>query len=263
MTQGEAIESHRVPLEGTTWSVWRDVCLRSAGFPADMVLAICDEPLARSADLIGADLAGADPAGRVAYDTAFADAAGRLSRAVAAVDAHPRFREAVTWQNPGLAQRLRDAGVGTSRRSQDRKRELLIANYLQRYCLKNDTIGFFGPVGWASAGSGAVGLVVVPGEQLLARRTTYFEVWAIDKVAVAIARQGRELGWLRPRRTRSTLLAGNVLHRPHRRPVTLTDAELRVLLACDGSRTISDVLDGASTARARRAWCPRCAGPAG
>ncbi|MGD0067774.1 MAG: lantibiotic dehydratase, partial [Streptosporangiaceae bacterium] len=165
MTQGEAIESHRVPLEGTTWSVWRDVCLRSAGFPADMVLAICDEPLARSADLIGADLAGADPAGRVAYDTAFADAAGRLSRAVAAVDAHPRFREAVTWQNPGLAQRLRDAGVGTSRRSQDRKRELLIANYLQRYCLKNDTIGFFGPVGWASAGSGAVGLVVVPGEQ--------------------------------------------------------------------------------------------------
>jgi Lantibiotic dehydratase, N terminus len=246
MTQGEALESHRVPLAGTTWSVWRDVCLRSAGFPADMMLAICDEPLARSADL-----AGADPAGRVAYDTAFADAAGRLSRAVAAADAHLVFREAITWQNPGLAQRLRDAGVGTSRRSQDRKRELLIANYLQRYCLKNDTIGFFGPVGWASAGSDATGLVVVPGEQLLARRTTYFEVWAIDKVAAAIAPQGRELGWLRPRRTRSTLLAGNILHRPNRKPVTLTDAEVRVLLACDGSRTINDVQDQAGTPQTR------------
>ena len=76
MTQGVW---HRVPLAGTTWSIWRDVCLRSAGFPADMVLAICDEPLARSADQ-----AGADPAGRVAYDTEFAGAAGRLSRAVAA-----------------------------------------------------------------------------------------------------------------------------------------------------------------------------------
>jgi hypothetical protein len=211
-----------------------------------MVLAICDEPLARSADL-----AGTDPAGRLAYDKVYADAAGRLSRAIAGIHADPVFQEAVTWQNPGLAQRLRDAGVGTSRRSKDRGRELVVASYLQRYCLKNDTIGFFGPVGWASAGQDVAGLVVVPGEQLLARRTTYFEVWAIDKVAAEIARQGRALGWLRPRRTRSVFLDGNVLHRPYRKPVTLTDAELRVLLACDGRRTISDVLDMAGGPEAR------------
>src|SRR5580693_506449 len=234
---------HRVRLPGTAWSVWRDVCVRSAGFPADMVLAICDEPLARSADL-----AGTDPAGRLAYDKVYADAAGRLSRAIASTHGDPVFQEAITWQNPGLAQRLQDAGVGTSRRSKQRQRELVIANYLQRYCLKNDTIGFFGPVGWARVDPGTAGLVVVPGEQLIARRTTYFEVWAIDKVAAAIARQGRVLGWLRPRRTRSVFLAGSVLHRPHRQPVTLTDAELRILHECDGSRTIGDVLasDGAS-----------------
>ncbi|MGD0067047.1 MAG: lantibiotic dehydratase, partial [Streptosporangiaceae bacterium] len=159
--------AHRVPLAGTTWSVWRDVCVRSAGFPADMMLAICDEPLARSADLIGADLSGADPAGRLAYDKEYGEAAGRLSRGIAGTYADPVFQEAVTWQNPGLGQFLRDhdAGPGAARRSKQRQRELVIANYLQRYCLKNDTIGFFGPVGWASAGSGAVGLVVVPGEQ--------------------------------------------------------------------------------------------------
>ena len=205
-----------------------------------MVLALCDGPLARSADL-----AGADPAGRLAYDKAYGDAAGRLSRTIAAIRADPVFQEALTWQNPGLAQRLQDAGVGTTRRSKDRGRELVIASYLQRYCLKNDTIGFFGPVGWARVDPGTAGLVVVPGEQVVARRTTYFEVWAIDKVAAAIAGRGRVLGWLRPRRTRSVFLAGNVLHRPHRGPVTLTGAELGVLLACDGTRTVGDVLDSA------------------
>jgi Lantibiotic dehydratase, N terminus len=237
---------HRVRLPGTAWSVWRDVCVRSAGFPADMVLAICDEPLARSADL-----AGTDPAGRLAYDKVYADAAGRLSRAIASTHGDPVFQEAITWQNPGLAQRLQDAGVGTSRRSKDRGRELVIASYLQRYCLKNDTIGFFGPVGWATAGHGRAGLVVTPGDQLIARTTTYFEVWAIDKVAAAITRQGRVQGWLRPRRPRSVFLDGNILHRPHRKPVTLTDAELQILQACDGRRTIVEVVDSAGVPEAR------------
>ncbi len=207
-----------------------------------MMLAICDEPLARSADL-----AESDPAERPAYDLAYGGAVGRLSRGIAGIHADPVFQEAVTWQNPGLAQFLHDhdAGPDAARRSKQRQRELVIANYLQRYCLKNDTIGFFGPVGWASADPGAAGLVVRPGEQVIARRSTYFEVWAIDKVAAEIARRGRVLGWLRPRRTRSVFVAGNVLHRPHRGPVTLTGAELRVLAACDGRRTVSEVLGGA------------------
>ncbi len=252
MAQGGVVEAagagHRVPLAGTGWSVWRDVCLRSAGFPADMVLAICDEPLARSADVAGADVAG-----RLAYDVAYDGAVGRLSGGIAATFADPGFREALTWQNPGLVQRLHDhdAGPGAERRSQVRKRELVIASYLQRYCLKNDTIGFFGPVGWASAGLGGAGLAVTPGEQVIGRRTTYFEVWAIDKVAAAVAGPGRAAGWLRPRRPRSVFLAGSVLHRPHRQPVTLTGSELAILVACDGCRTISEVLEAAGMPQAR------------
>src|SRR5579859_4167453 len=245
MTQAVVAETwHRVGLEGTKWSVWRDVGLRGAGFSADTVLAICDSPLASSADR--------DGRGPV-YDAVFADAAMRLSTAIAAVNADPAFQEALTWQNPGLVQFLHDHDIsqGAARRSKDRKRELVVASYLQRYCLKNDTIGFFGPVGWATAGHDGPGLAVMPGERLISRRTTHFEVWAIDKVAAAIARQGRVLGWLRPRRTRSVFLAGNVLHRPHRPPVTLTDAELKVLLACDGRRTISDVLESVGPPRAR------------
>src|ERR1700677_4396982 len=243
----EASVAHRVPLDGTTWSVWRDVGLRSAGFPADMMLDICDEDLARSADIAGA------------YDVVYPDAARRLCHAIAGIAADPAFKEALTWQNPTLARFLENAGVGRlARRSKDRQRELVIASYLQRYCLKNDTIGFFGPVGWACADPGTPGLVVTPGNQLIARRTTNFEVWAIAKVAAAIAEQGRALGWLRPRRARSAFLDGNVLHCPHRKPVTLTDDEVRILQACDGSATISDVLasDGASA----RALLTRLAG---
>ena len=153
-----------------------------------MVAVLCDEPLAAAADL-----ADADPAG---LDRVFAEAAGRLSRAVAGVYADRRFREAVTWQNPGLAQFLdeHDKGPDAPRRSKQRQRELVIASYLQRYCLKNDTIGFFGPVGWAAVDPGTAGLAVTPGEQLIARRNTYFEVWAVDKVAAVIARPGREQG---------------------------------------------------------------------
>jgi len=235
--------------------MWRDVGLRSAGFPAGMVLAICDEPLARAADLAAIELNGADPVGRPggagpAYQAAYSAAAGRLSRAIAGIEADPCFREALVWQNPGLVRRLRESGVGTGRRSKDRGQELVIASYLQRYCLKNDTIGFFGPVGWATVTPGTPDLVMTPGERLIARQTTYFEVWAIDAVAAVIARHGRVLGWLRPRRPRSVFLAGNVLHRPNRPPVTLTDTELRILAACDGSRTISEVLAGEPEARA-------------
>jgi Lantibiotic dehydratase, N terminus len=209
-----------------------------------MVLAVSDEPLARSADL--------DGRGPV-FDAVFADATTRLSSAIAAIHADPVFQEALTWQNPGLARFLQDHGIskGPARRTKDRDRELVVASYLQRYCLKNDMIGFFGPVGWATAGHDGPGLVVTPGKQLIARRTTYFEVWAIDKVAAAIAVQGRVQGWLRPRRTRSAFVDGNVLHRPHRKPVTLTDVEMAILLACDGSRTISDVLGSAGAADAR------------
>jgi hypothetical protein len=244
-----------------------------------MVLAICDEPLAHSADLAaadreaadreaadraGANRAGANRAGAdrdgaelaepgPAYDAVYAAATGRLSRAIAGIHADTLFQEALAWQNPRLAQSLHDhdAGPGAARRSKQRQRELVIANYLQRYCLKNDTIGFFGPVGWATAERDTAGLVVMPGEQVIGRRTTYFEVWAIDKVAAAIAGQGRVQGWLRPRRIRSAFLDGNVLRRPYRQPVTLTDVEVQILRACDGRRTITEVVDGAGIPQAR------------
>ncbi|MBC3840302.1 hypothetical protein GXW82_09015 [Streptacidiphilus sp. 4-A2] len=76
--------------------------------------------------------------------------------------AEQRFLEALAWQNPAAmrnwvarhAAALRD-GEELSRGA---KREALLARYAQRYCAKNDTIGFFGPVAWARFDERAAGL---------------------------------------------------------------------------------------------------------
>src|SRR5689334_12423950 len=62
------------------------------------------------------------------------------------------FQEAVIWQNrhafeTGVQPISREEG-GPARNQRQRNHEELVANYVQRYCVKNDTIGFFGPVAW-------------------------------------------------------------------------------------------------------------------
>ena len=63
-----------------------------------------------------------------------------------------RFQEAVIWQsrsgfNTGVG-KLAEKPPTTARNSSGRRKEALVASYLQRYCAKNDTIGFFGPSAW-------------------------------------------------------------------------------------------------------------------
>jgi hypothetical protein len=229
--------AHEIALGGTAWRLWRDVCLRSAGFPARRVLELCDNELAAAADEYGRS-----PGARPAYAAAYGAAAARLPRVIAAIARDPLFREAVTWQNPGMVTNGLDRITPDAPRNvKGRLRELAVTTYLQRYCLKNDTIGFFGPVGWATLTDQDDGLTVVPGDGLLAQRTTYFEVWAIDQAARAIAGREQVAGWLRPRPDPSVLVTGNRLHRPRQRPAVLSPGQLRLLKRCDG-RTVSELI---------------------
>jgi hypothetical protein len=61
----------------------------------------------------------------------------------------------------------------------------VIAGYWQRYCAKNDTIGFFGPLGWgrfADAGSA----IDVRAGALQAERVVHLETWAVEALARAV-----------------------------------------------------------------------------
>jgi hypothetical protein len=242
---GSAAASHHVPLRGTGWSLWREAALRSAGFPAAGLRAVCDDDLAHAVDKAGRWDPG-DAGLRAAYQAAVA----RLSAAVAATAADPAFREAVAWQNPALIGSCLDKLVrGEPRNVRGRLHESTVVRYLQRYLLKNDTIGFFGPVGWALLAPDQADLDVTPGEGLLAARSTHFEMWAVDALARALSRLPELAGSLVPRRAVAVAVtADSVLLRPLRPPVRLTGAEVAVLAQCDGHRTVRAVLSAAAVA---------------
>src|SRR5271163_4314138 len=119
---------------------------------------------------------------RVEFERLFSAAREEASAAVRRIAAAPRFREALTWQNHPLIRTCIEPLLGRGTRSlssKHRQHEELVASYLHRYCVKNDTIGFFGPVGWARFEEHGRALHAKPGEGLLAARCVYFEQWAI------------------------------------------------------------------------------------
>jgi hypothetical protein len=147
------MHDHLVSLAGD-WALWRDFAVRSAGFPVRGldVFGASDES-ARLAD-IAADCAFADAVAwqnRSAYRTAVAKIAGRTSE-------------------PGSKRRRRDG---------------VVAAYWQRYCSKNDTIGFFGPLAWGAIRD-AGPAISVRSRGLIASREVHLESWCMEALAQTV-----------------------------------------------------------------------------
>jgi acyl carrier protein len=227
------------------WALWRTVCLRGAGFGVGFLDALADPDLARAADAVLAADPGAREQAEAAYAAGFTAATGRLSAALydAAVD--PALREAVTWQNAhglktGLDSLVRHGRRPAKRNAQHRQHEALVASYVQRYCAKNDTIGFFGPVGWSRIDDGAGVRVTHPEPgRLLSGRVTYLEGWAVRGVMASHEPALRP--WLVPRRMPFVGIDGTRLWLPLTPPIPLTPSEAAVLRVVDGRRTAREV----------------------
>lgn len=162
------------------------------------------------------------------------------------------LREAITWQNraalPTAIDPLRACDPAAPR-SGDRAHEELLAKYLQRYCVKNDTIGFFGPIGWARVEGEDAGILVKPGPALVAQRGVHFEQWAIDRLAAVILSQNPGLErWLVPRRLPFVRIDGDSVVSAVSGKAELTAEELRVLRECDGTKTAADMGEEAQPA---------------
>ncbi|MGC6329021.1 lantibiotic dehydratase [Rhizorhabdus sp. FW153] len=97
----------------------------------------------------------------------------------------PLFREAVAWQNRRiLATALDRLAVDVPLDKKARQSLRVVARYVQRYTAKNDTIGFFGPLGWARLVPEAPG-AFVPADALVAARRVSFEPWAVKAIVNA------------------------------------------------------------------------------
>jgi amino acid adenylation domain-containing protein len=226
------------------WALWRTVCLRAAGFPVHLVAALGDAGLADAADAAIAARTGADPAARRraddSYAAEFTAAVSRLSAALHEAASLPALREAVAWQNrhaltTGIDVLRRHGPRPDKRNTKRRQHEALVASYVQRYCAKNDTIGFFGPVGWSQIDDGhGLRITHAVSGRSLADRVTYLEGWGVREIMAGHVTALRP--WLVPRRMPFLGLDGTLLRLPLAPPVPLTPAEAAVLRACDGSR---------------------------
>ncbi|MCT2282522.1 lantibiotic dehydratase family protein, partial [Micromonospora chalcea] len=223
--------SHLVPLGDTGWSVWRDVVLRTAGFPAAGLDRFAAPDCAATADAL---LAG--DTGPEVFDKTLREAFAESSAVAGELAADPLLREAVTWQNPDMLIALdgllrTDPQVRNVRR---RKRELSLLRYWQRYCGKAETIGFFGPVCWGTFDTTRPGVRTVPGAALVHRRRVYFEAWALIAYADRLADDLAVRRWWAPALQPHLTVAGRELRWPLHPPIALTPVEALVLGACDG-----------------------------
>ncbi|WP_406318543.1 lantibiotic dehydratase family protein [Streptosporangium sp. NBC_01639] len=232
----------RVELGGTGWSVWPDALLRTTGFPADGLDAFASPTAAAAADDLLAGRGDAE-----AFDKALADAITAGARKICEIAADPLFREAVTWQNPGVLVALDGllaGGPDATRNVRRRDRERAVIRYWQRYCAKNETIGFFGPVCWITAentgadGTPAAGgtpaLTVRTGPGLLRERRVSFEGWAMSAYADHLAQDPRIRRWWPPTLLPHLTLNGRHVLRPMQPPLPLTAPEAALLARCDG-----------------------------
>ena len=141
---------HLVPLAGE-WALWRDIAVRTAGFPVS-----------------GLEIFGSqdEPAG------------------LRAVARDSLLQTAVTWQNRVAMHNAvgKIAAGAAASGSRQRRREETVASYWQRYCAKNDTIGFFGPLAWGRLADDGPAVQARCG-QLVSERTVQFEAWAIQALA--------------------------------------------------------------------------------
>jgi hypothetical protein len=181
------------------------------------------------------------------FSDTFEHTTTQTSQAIRDIVSADSFQEAIVWQNrsafhTALMPLLEEPPDKNAQRNKDRRRrEELMAMYWQRYCTKNDTIGFFGPVGWARIADQKEPISVRAGETLLAVRNLYLDGWCIDALASTLAQAESMRQWIAPRRLPTIHLEGRSLYLPLKGKVEISSAEALLIQACDGHQTAKQI----------------------
>jgi hypothetical protein len=148
----------------------------------------------------------------------------------------PMFQEALVWQQPRIAAQLHKMlAKGSNNRILDRT----VASYRSRFCAKNDTIGYFGPVSW--------GTWVDHDTELEAfrpppRGPVFLEVWAVRAVAEALTERHGLHDWIVPHVVPAVAPASDGVYLADGSFLRLSPVQRRILHAVDGFRTVVDIV---------------------
>lgn len=181
------------------------------------------------------------------YEKVFAEDLVVVGRELRRVAQEDPFRQAIAWQNrhalaTGLDTLVRKPAE-EPRNSRVRQHEQMVTSYLQRYSTKNDTIGWFGPIGWARFHTEGDPIALEPGDDLVEHRVVNFENWCADGVAAAILDEKTHRPWLLPRMVPFHFLKGNVFVPLGGEPIPLDADGLTLFRACDGKRSAVALAD--------------------
>lgn len=185
------------------------------------------------------------------FHSAFSLTLNKTSRAIREIAGAERFQEAVIWQNRAAWHRAteflsrKDAGIADqefcARTARLRANEELLASYLQRYSVKNDSIGFFGPVGWATFALDGDAVTVRPGPALVDSRCVFLESWGIDTLAATVAQNELLKPWLAPRQMPFIVLERETIFLPGGGSFTISNQAATLIEACNGEDTAREL----------------------
>ena len=132
-------------------------------------------------------------------------------------------------------------GPRASRSWRQSGREILLARYWQRYCGKNDTIGFFGPVCWVRLSDEGPAVVARAGDGLTRTRAVDLEWRPVAALAARLSTDPRLRPHLPVGRPPHLTIHSGQIWRPGAPPVPLTPPAAALLAYCDGTRTAAEV----------------------
>ncbi len=164
------------------------------------------------------------------------------------IAAHPSFQEAVWLSSPqmlvhGLYPYL-ERWNPDKRTSDSRRVERQIMSYLQRFCAKNETASFFGPLNYGDFAMPIANETFSnSGPTHLQRREAFMAYWGVAALAHAISKDEQVHIHLSPQRNPICLLdseAGRAVL-PGRQNISLGQSNVHLLGFVNGKRSVANI----------------------
>jgi hypothetical protein len=192
------------------WVVPHNATLRCAGFPAGLMKRF---DFSGSLEIIDAAMGASvsSSAAREVLEPVFQQEVARALEVLRSIGATDRFRQAMFLSSVTTAA-LDSWLFGTSRKKpgEARRCALTVVNYLQRFCMKNDTASFFGPTAhlrFDPSSETNLDLRLDPAAGLT--RKAFFSHWAVELLADVLLAGEMRREVIVPRRRPTARLIGD------------------------------------------------------